>query len=80
MYFCPSSPAVPLQLLHVGAALWKNPDAPAVRRPSVQVNSQVIHLLCLAAGLAGRLDGSLDRSQVVDPQEVSRLEEQLSGN
>ncbi len=38
------SPAVPLQLLHVGAVLWQNPDPPAVCCPSMQVKSQVIHL------------------------------------
>lgn len=70
---CPLSLAVPLQLPHIGAVLWKHPDASAIRRPSVQVESQMIHLLCLAAGEARHPAGSWDRSQVVDPEEVSRL-------
>ncbi len=74
---CPGFPAVPLQLLHVRAVFRENPDPSAVRRPSVQVKSQVIHLLCLAAGEAGDLAGSWDRSQVVDPQKGSGLTGQI---
>lgn len=69
----PSSAAVPLQFLHVGAVFRKDPDPPAVRRPSMQVKSQVIHLIWLAAGEAGHLTGSWDRSKVVDPKEVPDL-------
>ena len=73
VYSCPSSPTVPLQLLHVGAVFRKNPDPPAIRGSPVQVKSQVVRLVRLAAGEDGYLAGSRDRSQVVDPQEVSRL-------
>lgn len=64
---------IPLQLLHVRAVLWENPDPPAKGRPSMQVKSYVIHLLRLAAGETRHLTGAWDCPQVVDPQEVARL-------
>lgn len=67
------SPAVPLQLLDVGAAFWKNPDAPAVRRSSVQIEGQAVHLLRLAAREDGHLAAPRDRPQIEDPQEVPGL-------
>lgn len=69
----PGSAAVPLQLLHLRAGLREDADAPPVRRPSVQVERQVVELCWLAAGESRHLGGSWDGSQVVDSQEVSRL-------
>ena len=66
-------PVVPLQLLHVGAVFWKDPNPPSVRRPPVQMKSQVINLTWLAAGEARYLTGPWKRMEVVDPQKVSGL-------
>lgn len=72
----PGSVAVPLQLLHVRAGLREDADAPPIRRPSVQVERQVVELCWLTAGESRHLGGSWDGSQVVDSQEVSRLRRQ----
>ena len=69
-------PGLPLQLLHLRAGLRQDADAPPVRRPSVQVEGQVMELCWLTAGEARHLVGSWGGSQVVDPQEVSRLRRQ----
>lgn len=55
------------------AVVGEDPDAAAVRRPPVQVERQVIHLLRLAAGETGDPAGPRDGPQVVDPQIVSGL-------
>lgn len=68
--------AVPLQLLHIRAALREDADAPAVRRPSVQVEGQLVGLRWLTAGQARRPGASCHGSKVVDSQEVSRLRRQ----
>lgn len=65
--------------MHVRAGVWEDADAPPKRRPSVQVEGQLMELCWLAAD-SKHLVGSWDGSQVVDPQEVSRLtrQEQLN--
>lgn len=67
--------AAPLQFLHIRAGVREDADAPTVRRPPVQVECQMMQLCWLAAE-SRHLVGSWDGSQVVDPQEVSRLRRQ----
>lgn len=71
--------AVPLQFLHIRAGLREDADAPTVRRPSVQVERQMMQLCWLTAE-SRHLVGSWDGSQVVDSQEVSRLRRQAKPN
>lgn len=65
--------------MDVRAGVWEDTDAPPKRRPSVQVEGQLMELRWLAAD-SRHLVGCWDGSQVVDPQEVSRLtrQEQLN--
>lgn len=62
---------LPLQLLDIRAGLREHADAAAVRRPPVQVEGQV-----RATAQPSRPGASWDGSEVIDPQEVSRLRRQ----
>lgn len=59
--------------------MWEDAEAPPIRRASVQVEGQVMELCWLAAD-SRHLVGSWVGSQVVDPQEVSRLRRQEQPN